>query len=104
MRFNQSNKTNTAVWFLSFAQVELPATLAGIWLLDCAGRKKTTLALFLLLGPDARVSVCRRHYLRYVAVLLLLLLLLMLLTVSRVCPLSSSSSSSFCWCCWCSSS
>ena len=57
MRFNQSNKTSTAVWFLSFVQVELPATLAGIWLLDCAGRKKTTLALFLLLGPDAHACL-----------------------------------------------
>ena len=40
-----------------FVQVELPATLAGIWLLDCAGRKKTTLALFLLLGPDAHACL-----------------------------------------------
>ena len=30
--------------------VELPATLAAIWLLDCVGRKKTTLSIFLILG------------------------------------------------------
>ena len=36
--------------------VELPATLVAIWLLDCAGRKKTTLALFLVLGGSVATS------------------------------------------------
>lgn len=36
--------------------VELPATLAAIWLLDCLGRKKTTLALFLILGGSVAFS------------------------------------------------
>lgn len=35
--------------------VEVPATLVAIWLLDCAGRKKTTLALFLILGGSVAV-------------------------------------------------
>ena len=36
--------------------VELPATLVAIWLLNCAGRKKTTLAFFLILGWSVLVA------------------------------------------------